>query len=135
MLIRTDFSDDERWREVALAAAAPVDSGDPACPTFQAQLVCIDNAENDGLTSAELLTRIGSDPPTYAFLVDARTISDPENPILALDAGDPEYDEPGRTFRVVPRAVWSIENNLSIANMDLRDFADSADDDGVFRDF
>lgn len=44
-------------------------------------------------------------------------------------------DEPGRTFRVIPRELWSVENNLSIANMDYRDFADSVGADGVFRGF
>lgn len=68
LLIRTDFTDDQRWRAVALAATAPVDSG-------------------------------------------------------------------GRTFRIIPSEMWGIENNLSIANMDFRDFADSADADGVFRGF
>jgi len=31
--------------------------------------------------------------------------------------------------------MWSVENNLSISNMDFSDFADSADADGVFRGF
>jgi hypothetical protein len=28
---------------------------------------------------------------------------------------------------------WSIDNNLSLGNMDYQEFADAADDDGVFR--
>ncbi|MDH6214469.1 hypothetical protein M2283_001752 [Streptomyces pseudovenezuelae] len=31
--------------------------------------------------------------------------------------------------------LWSIENNLSGANMDFEEFADAVDDDGVFRGF
>jgi Domain of unknown function (DUF6924) len=31
--------------------------------------------------------------------------------------------------------MWSVENNLSIANMDFEDFADATDDDGIFRGF
>jgi hypothetical protein len=31
--------------------------------------------------------------------------------------------------------VQSIENNLSIANMDFAEFADSVNEDGVFRGF
>ncbi|HET7601047.1 MAG TPA: hypothetical protein VFK09_12185 [Gemmatimonadales bacterium] len=45
------------------------------------------------------------------------------------------YAEPGRTFRVVPRETWAVENNLSIANMDFAEFADRADPDGIFRGF
>ncbi|GAB04767.1 hypothetical protein GOAMR_21_00175 [Gordonia amarae NBRC 15530] len=133
LLIRTDFTDDQRWREVALAATASVDSGDEF--PFQANLTCIDNPDNAGLTPEQLRARIGDDPPSFAFLADTVTMTDPEMPIIALDCGDPEYDEPGRTFRIIPSEMWGIENNLSIANMDFRDFADSAADDGVFRGF
>lgn len=31
--------------------------------------------------------------------------------------------------------MWSVENNLSIANMGFEEFADSADEKGVFRGF
>jgi hypothetical protein len=31
--------------------------------------------------------------------------------------------------------MWSVENNLSISNMDFSDFADSADGDHIFRGF
>ena len=44
-------------------------------------------------------------------------------------------EEPGRWFRVVPREAWAVQNNLSLANMDFVDFADSVDRDGVFRGF
>lgn len=45
------------------------------------------------------------------------------------------YDESGRTFRVISREMWGVENNLSIANMDYYEFADNVDPDGVFRGF
>jgi hypothetical protein len=35
----------------------------------------------------------------------------------------------------LPSQIQAIENNLSIANMDFEDFADSVDADGVFRGF
>ncbi|WP_436838952.1 DUF6924 domain-containing protein [Nocardia salmonicida] len=44
-------------------------------------------------------------------------------------------DQMGRTFRAIPREVESIVANLSISNMDVHDFADSVDPDGVFRGF
>ncbi|WBC08931.1 hypothetical protein [Micromonospora sp. WMMA1947] len=43
--------------------------------------------------------------------------------------------EPGRWFRVLPAEMWSVEDNLSIGNMDFFEFADAADPDGVFRGF
>jgi hypothetical protein len=36
---------------------------------------------------------------------------------------------------MVATEFWGIENNLSIANMFFSEFADSVDDDGVFRGF
>ncbi|WP_373306998.1 DUF6924 domain-containing protein [Micromonospora gifhornensis] len=44
-------------------------------------------------------------------------------------------DEPGRTFRVPPRWYAEVSANLSIANMDFADFADSVDASGVFQGF
>lgn len=136
LLVRTDFTDDARWRAVALEAMAPVDSGSADFPTFEAGLTCVDNRENAGLTVADLVARIGEDPPYYAFMADSVSMSHPEMPILAVDSGRPEYGhEPGRTFRVVPNQMASVEANLSISNMDFRSFADAADDDGIFRGF
>ncbi len=63
------------------------------------------------------------------FVVDHVSLTDAEHPILVLDLGD----EPGRAFRVVPREMWGIENNLSIANLSFFEYADSVDADGVFR--
>lgn len=136
LLIRTDFTDDVRWRAVAEAAMAPVESGDSQFPTFEANLVCVDNPENEGLSPSDLVDRTGDDPPFYAFIADAQSMTDPEMSILVVDLGRTEWGhEPGRTFRVIPSEMWSVENNLSISNMDFRSFADAVDDDGVFRGF
>lgn len=136
LLVRTDFSDDDRWRELALAAMAPVDSGMDDDSTFEARLTCIDHRGNDGLTVEALVERIGDDPPYYAFIADSISMTHPEMPILVVDCGRPDFGhEPGRTFRVIPDQVQSVENNLSISNMGFRDFADAVDDDGVFRGF
>jgi hypothetical protein len=45
------------------------------------------------------------------------------------------YESSGQEFRAVPSRVQSIENNLSIANMDFEEFAEAVDRDGVFRGF
>ena len=41
----------------------------------------------------------------------------------------------GREFRCEVDEIASIEANLSIANMDFAEFADSVGEDGVFRGF
>jgi hypothetical protein len=64
-------------------------------------------------------------------VVDSVTIAHPDFPVLVIDLNS----ERGRGFRTVPSQVQAIENNLSIANMDFFEFADSVDKDGIFRGF
>jgi hypothetical protein len=68
---------------------------------------------------------------SFVFVVDALTVQHPEHPVLVIDL----FAEPGRTFRVIPSSMWSVENNLSIGNMDFEEFADSVGADGIFRGF
>jgi hypothetical protein len=41
----------------------------------------------------------------------------------------------GGDFRAIASAIQSMENNLSLSNMDFDEFASSVDEDGIFRDF
>ena len=41
----------------------------------------------------------------------------------------------GATFRVVPSEMWSVQNNLTISNMDREDLAGNVDGEGIFRGF
>ena len=127
LVIRTDFSDDSTWKELKSA----ITQEDPV-HGFQANVEFIDDADHSGLTTDRVLELFpeGTDQ-AFVFLVDNETISNPEHPVLCVDL----FDERGRTFRVVPSEMWGVENNLAIANMDFADFADNADEDGVFRGF
>jgi uncharacterized protein DUF6924 len=42
---------------------------------------------------------------------------------------------PGVCGPLVPSELWSVDNNLNIANMDWEDFADTLDLSGIFRGF
>ncbi len=121
LVVRTDFSDEATWTLVRSEIEDSV-----------AYVLFVSDPDFDGL-SISALTSLGQRDPTrgYMFIVDRISLTDAEHPILVLDLAD----EPEPTFRVVPREVSSIDNNLSIANMDWSDFADSADADGVFRGF
>jgi hypothetical protein len=129
LLLRTDFSDDAAWASLCAAARQPNADG------FTAYVTCISDQTYDGLTVPQLVALAPqgdqSGRQTFAFIADQRTFSDPERPVLVVDL----YDRPGRTFRVIPREMWSVENNLSISNMDYDEFAKSVDSDGVFRGF
>jgi hypothetical protein len=129
LLLRTDFSDDAAWASLCEAVQQPNEEG------FNAFVVCISDPAYDGLTVEQLiaLAPMGDEcgEHTFAFIADRTTFAKPERPVLVVDL----YDEPGRTFRVIPREMWGVENNLSTANMDYSEFADNADPDGVFRGF
>jgi len=126
LVLRTDFSDDAAWTEVCHRIQ------EPSPEDFRANVDCVSDRAFEGLEPAEVpeLLRPGS-RHTFLFLVDTRTITDPEHPVVVVDL----YDEPGRSFRVIPPEMWGVENNLSLANMDFHEFADSVDRDGVFRGF
>ncbi|WP_405166656.1 hypothetical protein OG203_17100 [Nocardia sp. NBC_01499] len=44
-------------------------------------------------------------------------------------------DVSAEQLRVIAEELWSIENNISLADMDWDEFASAADDDGIFRGF
>lgn len=125
LVLRTDFSDESGWQQICAAIERPV--GD-----FQARVTFVSDPEFAGLTVAQLVAATSHDPNrSFAFLVDHTALSHPEHPILVVEL----EDEPGAFFRVIPSEMWSVENNLSLANMDFWDFADAADGDGIFRGF
>ena len=125
LVLRTDFTDDAAWSRVCSEIQEPVGE-------FQAYVECVSDREYDGVQPDQLVALAALGPYRgYVFVVDRTTLTHAEHPVLVVDLDD----EPGRTFRVVPRRMWSVENNLSLANMDFRDFADSVDADGIFRGF
>lgn len=111
---------------------------------FKAYVEFIDDRSYEGLTASRLLHIVPADSSeTFAFLVDGQTLAHPDRPILVVNLYDwvegledqgkgPLY---GATFRVIPSSMWSVQNNLSLANMDWEEFADSVDTDGIFRGF
>jgi hypothetical protein len=128
LVLRTDFSDDATWEAVCDEVSMPV-----GVMGFQANVRFVDNREYDGVPNAEVpgLFRAGSNHG-YVIIADRVTMTHPDHALLILDLLE---EEAGRQFRAVPSAIQSIENNLSIANMDFEDFATAVDADGVFRGF
>lgn len=127
LVIRTDFTDEATWTELKLAIEAP----DPV-EGFRAYVDFIDDHTFAGIGAEDLVAPgVENNEQSFVFLVDQVTLADPEHPILVVDL----WEDPGRTFRVVPTEMWSVQNNLSISNMDFSEFADNASPDGVFRGF
>ena len=125
LAIRTDFSDDSAWQSICDAIKDPDNE-------FEANLDYISDKAFDGLTVKQLPSVFEEDSEvTFVFIIDRTAVTHPEHPILVVDL----LEEPGRTFRVIPKAVWAVENNLSIGNMGFEEFADAVDEDGIFRGF
>jgi hypothetical protein len=126
LVIRTDFSDDAAWDAICAAIRNPSTEFQ-----FRAYVTFLCDRNYDGLTPDELWPQVAERPRyhSFFFVVDRQTLTDPDHPILVVDLND----RPGRTFRVIPSAMWHVENNLSIANVDFDDYLDSLDQSGVYR--
>lgn len=127
LVVRTDFSDNRVWEAIGAAISEPTAEG------WGANVEFVDDPAYRDLTKEHLLGLVpdGDQRPFFLMIVDDVTVGAPDRPILVVDL----WHEPGREFRAVPRAVQSIENNLSLANMDFAEFAGAVDEHGVFRGF
>ena len=124
LVIRTDFSNQSAWDSIRSIIKKPVDG-------FYAYVHYVDDVDYDGLTREQLIELFRANGQSYAMVADDVTVSSSEYPILIVDL----FANPGAEFRAIPSMIQSIENNLSIANMDFSDFADAADADGALRGF
>lgn len=143
-VIRTDFSNDDGWSTIRDLIAAPQkDAG----TEFFAYVRYVSDDKHRDREPHDLILSLPDDyPRMFCFVVDRECIENHEHPILVLGfyPSDIEsFDRPPRDtpvgdiakFRALPSQIQGIENNLSLANMDFENFADSVDDDGVFRGF
>ena len=124
-VLRTDFSNDALWDALCTTIQEPVGE-------FRAYVTFISDPVFASIMVEQVLSLIPQNlNHSVIFVVDQFTLSLQDYPILVVDLDM----EPGRTFRVIPSEIWGVENNLSIANMDFADFADSTDQNGIFRGF
>ena len=130
-VVRADFSDDAAWERIKEKIAEPTEEG------FGADVEFVEDHALTGLAGAAIAPDYPRDYPhryrhPILFLVDAAAIASPEHPVLVVNLNARVDTEP---FRAVPRQVQSIQNNLSLANMDYIEFARSTGADGIFRGF
>ena len=125
LVIRADFSSDAAWAEVreAIRRPSPTDG-------FVAYVQFLDDRAFDGLSKGDVV-RLAR--PAYGhgfvFIVDRHTIEQADHAVLVVQIDDE------REFRVIPSEMWSVENNLSIANIDWDEFASEVDETNTFRGF
>ncbi len=136
LLVRTDFTNDEAWRRLCEAAQRETEEG------FAATVGPVSDAAFDGATWETVRAAVPPDQDSAAvlFIADATALNAPDYPILVVYlledlVEDDEEEADYAPFRCIAAQLWGVENNLNIANMDWAEFADSTDEDGVFRDF
>jgi hypothetical protein len=133
-LVRSDRSDDEAWRRVVDAVTQPLDvgAGEDDDEPF---VVPVDTPGLEGLTPSELAASTSAEFASgYAVVADDRSMAEARSGgevTVAYVALSRRH--PGRSFRCAAERVAEVEANLSIANLDFRDFATAVDPDGVYR--
>ena len=153
LFIRTDFSNADIWAKVCEKSRTPDplvrqalelshqinrQIGGKQLPPMgdlQTPLHVMDDREYDNATLDQITNAVSPASCSlhgFLFIVDKMSIDHPDNPILVVDLLKAHK---GRTFRTIPTQVFSIQSNLSIANMDWEEFAENVDEDGIFRDF
>ena len=127
LVLRTDLSNQSAWERICADIQKPV-----GIFRFRANVEFLDDIQYAGIAKEQLLELI-PDNYSHSFIVlaDQTAVSHPDHPLLVVDL----YEKSGREFRAIPSRVQSIENNLSIANMDFEEFAEAVDEDGIFRGF
>lgn len=135
LLIRTDFSDATAWQALLQTVTTPNQDG------FLANVRPVNELAYRDLTTEQILSAARELDTDLLIVADKTSLTAPEMPLLALLLIDEKDEcregearqEHGR-LRVVATELWSVENNLSLANMDWEDF-ENASDGGVFRGF
>jgi hypothetical protein len=129
LVVRTWFGNDEAWEQLKIAIATPSEDG------FLAEVQAVEDRSYVGLDSRMLaaLTPQGNYGAIVSFIADQTTLTTADWPILVVRVLSDEREFP--PFRVIATELWSVENNLNLANMDWEDFHRTAGRDGVFRGF
>jgi hypothetical protein len=127
LLVRTDFTSDDAWRQVRDQALRESEEG------FRADLEPVSGPAFDGARWEEAKAAVlaNEDGAAVLFIADSATLTRPDHPVLVVDL----LDDDRRPFRCIPPELCGIDNNLNIANMDWAEFADAVDENGVFRGF
>ncbi|WP_327122061.1 hypothetical protein OG206_31975 [Streptomyces sp. NBC_01341] len=124
LVLRTDFSQDAAWETLKAAIDAEDEQGeatyvsDPAYDgaTVQSLIDADDAADDDAKVC-------------HVFVADAVALGGGEHALLMVDLFSPPY----QTVRVAPTAFAEVSANLTIANLDVADYADEDDPGWIYR--
>jgi len=129
LVVRTDFKNQKAWAQICEAIRAPVRDGDDS---FYANVEFANDIRYQDFSVQRLLAIVPYDyDHSFLMIVDSTSVISPDFAVLVVSL----RENRGSSFRAIPSQIQGIENNLSIANMDFHEFAESVDQDGVFRGF
>jgi hypothetical protein len=133
LLVRTWFGGDNEWQQLKAAIETPSEEG------FLANVNVIEDRAHEGNDADALkaMTPRGRYGALVSFIADKTTLTTEGWPMLVVWVlpADPDDEREFRPFRVVASKLWSVENNLNLANLDWDDFQGAVDAHGVFRGF
>lgn len=123
-VIRTDFSNNEVWEELRQRILTLSPEGWGASVEF------VDDVKFSNVSVPRILSWVPEDCRHMILIIaDSVTFRESENPLLVVHS----WSVVSKSFRVVPEAIQVVENNLSLGNLDIGDFARAAGVDGIFR--
>lgn len=129
-------ADNPIWTKIQRLISEPqIESGSGI--EFVANVSFLARPEYQQLTPQKVVEALPeSYEPRFVFVVDSLTLQSEAHPILVIGfESNSERSVDIHTFRALPSTIQSIENNLSIGNMDFQDFANNTDSEGIFRGF
>ncbi len=141
-MIRTFADRSELWSSLKDRIAAPVGSFG-----FRANVKFVDDPRFHGLSGIDLVHALPPDYPSgFVFVANGET-SDANEDIITLvyfypnSTNPADYERPPsavpaadlQSVRHMPHVVQELENNLSIANIDMVDVQNGVPADGIYR--
>jgi hypothetical protein len=127
LVIRTGFQSRAKWEKIQQEILRPVQAEGVE---LRARVDFVNEARFRDLGQHQILALVRwGYPHSFVILADEETLAHAELPLLVMDL----KENRGRTFRVVPRQVQTVENNLSIASVDFEYFVRAMDADGIYR--
>jgi hypothetical protein len=126
LLVRTAFGNEDAWVDALSTVLTETEDG------FRAYVKVVDDIAWDrvGWEQVRQAALAGNEHASVLFIVDSAALVS-GYPIQVIDLGN----ESRRPFRCIARELWGVDNNLNTANMDWEEFAESTDNNGVFRGF
>ncbi|RJL35833.1 DUF6924 domain-containing protein [Bailinhaonella thermotolerans] len=125
-VVRTDYSDEERWGAVRALLADMED--DRWMPERPVRMRFVENPAYHGLPARQILALL---PDGYVdpllIIADKVTLDSPETPFLVIER------DSGIGLRVIPSELDHLHVNIYIGNVDLGGYIETSDADGLFR--